>query len=470
MFEYVERRVLRFHKNGDPREVLQMEKEKFQFKLEEGQVLIRWLCSPINPLDINIVQGVYAIQRELPAIGGSEAAGRVVKTHANSTLKQGDLVFPFISMSPNCWTDYSVANEDQLVKVDSRIDPLMASTFSVNPCTAWQMLRNFVEMNAGDWIIQNSANSGVGRSVIQLAKAWGIHSINIVRDRANIEKLKIELKHIGATHVFTEEEFAKNGRTFVREIVQNTHGGTVKLAFNGVGGRSCLAIAGALARGGTLITYGGMSKKAHEFSTAQLVFNDIRVRGIANGMWLMEGGHEEIVERMLKDLQELAVLGKLTPPPLDYHKIEDFKIAIENSMDGKHGKQMFIFEKATDSGFTSSPTSFSSLSPNSSFSEFPNGSSTSAFYPYQPIEVEVYAQTVDAEPQKRRSKRRSANRGKYNGQIGRPPKYLTNLITVDVETQMNRHKHTDDVLRKRRQKLALETCRRKKDQDIQVIV
>lgn len=43
------------------------------------QVLIKWLCSPINPLDINMIQGVYAVKRALPAIGGSEAAGIVVK-------------------------------------------------------------------------------------------------------------------------------------------------------------------------------------------------------------------------------------------------------------------------------------------------------------------------------------------------------------------------------------------------------
>lgn len=36
---------------------------------------------------------------------------------------------------------------------------------------------------SGSTIIQNGANSGVGRAVIQLAAAWGIQTINIVRDR-----------------------------------------------------------------------------------------------------------------------------------------------------------------------------------------------------------------------------------------------------------------------------------------------
>ena len=32
-------------------------------------------------------------------------------------------------------------------------------------------------------MIQNGANSGVGESVIQLAAAWGLKTINIIRDR-----------------------------------------------------------------------------------------------------------------------------------------------------------------------------------------------------------------------------------------------------------------------------------------------
>ena len=42
---------------------------------------------------------------------------------------------------------------------------------------------DFVCVTSGDCVIQNGANSGVGQSVIQLAAAWGIKTINIIRDR-----------------------------------------------------------------------------------------------------------------------------------------------------------------------------------------------------------------------------------------------------------------------------------------------
>lgn len=45
-------------------------------------------------------------------------------------------------------------------------------------------------IGSGDCIIQNGSNSGVGQSVIQLAAAWGITTINIIRNRWGGEGLK----------------------------------------------------------------------------------------------------------------------------------------------------------------------------------------------------------------------------------------------------------------------------------------
>ena len=46
---------------------------------------------------------------------------------------------------------------------------ISAATLLINPPTAYMMLKHFVDLNPGDFVIQNSANSGVGRAVIELA-------------------------------------------------------------------------------------------------------------------------------------------------------------------------------------------------------------------------------------------------------------------------------------------------------------
>lgn len=76
----------------------------------------------------------------------------------------------------------------------------------INPTTAWIMMR-MGGMEKGDWLIQNSANSGVGRAVIEIARGYpfsslnykgnnlsekGYHTINIVRDRPQIRELKVK--------------------------------------------------------------------------------------------------------------------------------------------------------------------------------------------------------------------------------------------------------------------------------------
>lgn len=62
---------------------------------------------------------------------------------------------------------------------------------NVNPCTAYRMLKDFISLKPGDTVIQNGANSAVGQLVIQLCKLWNYKSINIVRDRINIQELKV---------------------------------------------------------------------------------------------------------------------------------------------------------------------------------------------------------------------------------------------------------------------------------------
>ena len=58
------------------------------------------------------------------------------------------------------------------------------------------MLKDFVSLCPEDTVIQNGANSAVGQLVIQLCKAWCIKTVNIVRNRPDIDCLKVSLNII----------------------------------------------------------------------------------------------------------------------------------------------------------------------------------------------------------------------------------------------------------------------------------
>lgn len=74
----------------------------------------------------------------------------------------------------------------------SGVDLIVASMMNVNPCTAYRMLKDYVSLKPGDTVIQNGGNSAVGQFVIQLCKVWNYKSVSVVRDRPNIQELKVQ--------------------------------------------------------------------------------------------------------------------------------------------------------------------------------------------------------------------------------------------------------------------------------------
>lgn len=62
---------------------------------------------------------------------------------------------------------------------------------NVNPCTAYRMLKDYVQLKENDTIIQNGGNSAVGQLVIQLCKIWNLKSVNVIRDRSDASELKV---------------------------------------------------------------------------------------------------------------------------------------------------------------------------------------------------------------------------------------------------------------------------------------
>ena len=101
------------------------------------------------------------------------AVGRNVKY-----LKEGDrCIVPPLS---SAWVNKVKAEASFLRPLPSG-DMNQLSMLGINPLTAYLLLTEFRPLKASDWIIQNGANSSVGRAVIPLAKARGIRTVSVVR-------------------------------------------------------------------------------------------------------------------------------------------------------------------------------------------------------------------------------------------------------------------------------------------------
>ncbi|KHJ88505.1 oxidoreductase, zinc-binding dehydrogenase family protein [Oesophagostomum dentatum] len=196
------------------------------------------------------------------------------------------------------------------------------------------MLKDFVDLRAGDTVIQNGANSSVGKAVIQICRIRGFRSINIVRKRDDMSPLLCELKSLGADEIITEDELLKEYRGKIKNV---------RLALNCVGGRSALLLASTLGFRGCMVTYGGMSKQPLQIPTGPLIFKDIRLVGYWMSRWYEDEKNIEERKRMYADLASWIKSGEFRPPPVERRSIEQFADAIETAAVIFNKKQLFIF-------------------------------------------------------------------------------------------------------------------------------
>lgn len=288
-----------FHQTGNPAEVL----EVAGFAPRQpaaGEVLVRLLAAPINPADLNTVEGTYGVKPSLPAVPGVEGCG-VVETSAAEGFQPGDRVI-FLRRA-STWATHTTVPAEVLFKVPADIDPLQAAMLKVNPATAWRLLHGFEALKPGDWIVQNLGNSAVGRCVIQLARDLGIRTVSFVR-RA---EAAAALQQLGADHVVTDDDA---GLAAAKETLG---GATAALAFNAVGGDSALRLMKLLREGGTHITYGAMGRKPVSISNSLLIFRDLRIRGLWVTRWVENAPPAEVAA-VYQDLAGRVAAGRLVQP------------------------------------------------------------------------------------------------------------------------------------------------------------
>ncbi|XP_042649875.1 enoyl-[acyl-carrier-protein] reductase, mitochondrial [Tyto alba] len=320
-------RGLLYGRHGEPPAVVQL-KDLEVAELGDADVHVKMLAAPINPADINMIQGTYAILSPLPAVGGNEGVGEVLEVGRRVTaLKPGDWVIPAVT-GLGTWRTRGVFPEKMLLKVPSDIPVLCAATLSVNPCTAYRMLADFETLAPGDSVIQNAANSGVGQAVIQIAKASGIKTINVVRDRPDLPKLVERLMALGADHVITEEMLRKPEMKDIFKSIPKP-----RLALNCVGGKSTTEMLRHLQPKGTMVTYGGMAKQPVMVPVSAFIFRDVRLRGFWMTQWRKDHAQDqETLTRMMDALCQLIRSGQLAAPACAEVPLQDYQAALEATM------------------------------------------------------------------------------------------------------------------------------------------
>ena len=316
--------------HGNPADVLRVESRPWPTPAL-GEAVVKMCASPINPADLNQIEGKYPVRAELPATPGFEGAGVVAEVGANMTnVAAGDVVI--LPHNVGTWRDAVAVKAQDLVGVPAGIEPVHAAMLKINPMTAWRLLHDFVDLKKGDWLIQNAANSAAGRAVIQIARELGYKTVNVVRRPELIDELRAE----GGDAVLVD------GDNLREEVKAVTAGAPIRLGLNAVGGDSALRLANCLAPGSTLVTFGAMSLQPLKIPNGLLIFKDLRFRGIWINKWYDNATKEQRMEAF-RPLFEMAKRGLLKTKVEKAYPLSEAKAAVAHAARGERGGKI-IFE------------------------------------------------------------------------------------------------------------------------------
>jgi NADPH:quinone reductase-like Zn-dependent oxidoreductase len=305
---------------GDPVETLKLVDLPEPANPGPDEVLIAMEYAPINGNDLAVITNRFVYSTPLPSIVGNEGVGRVLQVGSNVfNVKVGDRVLP--PLYALTWRERLVSPARGLIALPANVDPRQLAMLRINPPTAVLLLGRFVDLKEGDWIVQNAANSGIGRTVIALAKKRGLRTINFVRR----PELVRELEEAGGDVVLVDEPGA------IDKARAALGPGNVRLAIDGLSGSAAVRLIDVLSQNGTLVSYA--------FTSGELVTPlkvvDLHLRGIVvRGIYIDLPEYLPYIMDAIKESAELMARGELDLPVAAVYPLADYQKAVAHAIKG----------------------------------------------------------------------------------------------------------------------------------------
>lgn len=292
-----------------------------------GQVRVRTVLSPIHNHDLWTIRGQYGYKPQLPATGGTEAVGIVdALGEGVQGITPGQRVA--VASVQGAWAEYFLAPAQGLVPVPDGVADEVAAQLIAMPFSAISLLE-FLQVERGDWMIQNAANGAVGKTLATFAEARGVHVVNLVRRDAGVD----ELAALGIDHAVStaREGWKKTVRTIVADA-------PIRAAVDSIGGRASDDLMELLGENGVLVSFGSMTGEPMQISPGNLIFKHTTVKGFWASK-ISAAMPEPTRRRLFAELLELAAKGELKLPVDKIYDLADIAEAATASLQpGRKGK------------------------------------------------------------------------------------------------------------------------------------
>ncbi|RKT14062.1 NADPH:quinone reductase-like Zn-dependent oxidoreductase [Paraburkholderia sp. RAU2J] len=335
-------KALIIERNGDPSEVVRC-LDVPEPTPGPAEVRVKMLLAPVHPSDLHVIRGRFARQRqpELPASPGSEGVGIIDSVGSDvPRARVGERVV--LLDVPGTWREQVISPADRAIPVPAAISDEDAAQALINPMTAWAMTICEHRLERGDWLVQSAAGSTVGRLVLQIAKAEGFRTINLVRRDEQVA----EIQALGGDVVLCTAD-----ERWVEQLAKATGGNGIVSAIDCVAGRTGAALARQLAPNGRLLVYGALSSHRQTDEAAfempifapALVYSAAEVRGWFIFSWLARKGVNE-GSQTLRSLLDRIANGSLKPPAAHCYRLDRARDAFTAAERAAHdAKPLLVF-------------------------------------------------------------------------------------------------------------------------------
>lgn len=271
---------------------------------EEGEVLVRTLCSALNHLDLWVGRGVPGMTLEYPRVGGCDACGvveavgdgvdeawvgrRVIVNAAMETPlreRPGDPPHSRMApeyellgehLSPGMHAERFICPVEQVADVPHDADPAEAAAFGLASLTAYGLLVSKAGVLPGQSVLITGIGGGVALAALALAKHHGCPVIVTSRHAWKLERAR----EMGADAVVLDKG---EGHDWSREVRAWTGKRGVDIAVDSSGKATHLKCIKSLARGGAYVTPGCTSGPDATTDLARIFWNQLRVLGSTMG-------------------------------------------------------------------------------------------------------------------------------------------------------------------------------------------
>jgi NADPH:quinone reductase-like Zn-dependent oxidoreductase len=318
-------RAIAYDRHGEAGQVLRLCEQPAPAAPGAGQVRVRVLSRPVHPGDLAGVEGFAGGPRQrfaTPRIPGVAGMG-VIETVGEGVrdLRPGGRVafFPV----PGAWSELVTAPAGRVVPVPEGVSDQTAALMLANPLTLLSLLRAVEDARHGQAgpVVQTAAGSSVGKLVSAAALRHGIPLVNLVRSATGAQTLR---QRFPALPVISTAD--ADWRTQVQDA---TGGRGAQVVLDAVGGSLTGELAGLLADGGTLITYGQLGSGSTPLESLALTPRALTVRGVSVLRWMAARTPEERAE----DVAFAARLAVTAPELFEVaagYDLADFAKAIDH--------------------------------------------------------------------------------------------------------------------------------------------